>query len=232
MSMLDALRHGLVVSCQPVDGGPMDDPRIITAMAKAAIAGGANGVRIEGVSNVKAVRAAIDQPIIGIVKRDLEDSPVRITPFLTDVAALADAGADIIAYDATFRNRPIPCVEIVAAIKSHDCLVMADCSSAADAVIALRHLADVLGTTLSGYTEDTKHLGPEPDIELLRKFKQLGGFVMAEGRFGTPQLARAALDAGADCVTVGTPLTRLEVNTAAFKDALRSLKNRDAQPRS
>lgn len=220
MSKLDVLRRGLVVSCQPVDNGPMDHPEIISAMAQAAIAGGANGVRIEGALNVRVVRAAVRHPIIGIVKRDLPDSPVRITPFLEDVAALAKAGADIIAYDATQRPRPVPCTEIVAAILAHNCLAMADCSTLGDAVNALADNASIIGTTLSGYTADTDHLGPEPDMDLVTRFKQLGGFVMAEGRFGTPQLAAAALVAGADCVTVGTPLTRLEVNTAAFKDAL------------
>lgn len=220
MKRLEELRHGLVVSCQPVDDGPMDHPHIISAMAQAAIAGGANGVRIEGANNVKVVRAAISQPIIGIVKRDLPDSAVRITPFLEDVAALASAGADVIAYDATSRNRPVPCAEIVAAIIKSKCLAMADCSCIADAKLALKDNASIIGTTLSGYTEDTEHMGPEPDLDLVCYFKELGGFVMAEGRFGTPELASGAMQAGADCVTVGTPLTRLEVNTTAFKNAV------------
>lgn len=220
MNVFDVLRHGLVVSCQPVDDGPMDHPHIISAMAQAAIAGGANGVRVEGADNVKVVRAAIRQPIIGIVKRDLFESSVRITPFLEDVVALAIAGADVIAYDATSRNRPVPCAEIVAAIIESNCLAMADCSSGSDAKNALKDNASILGTTLSGYTEDTEHLGPEPDFDLVRQFKDLGGFVMAEGRFSTPELALRAIHEGADCVTVGTPLTRLELNTAAFKNAV------------
>lgn len=220
MTKLDVLRGGLVVSCQPVDDGPMDHPTIIAAMAQAAIAGGANGVRIQGVDNVIAVRAAISQPIIGIVKYDLTDSPVRITPFFHDVTALADAGADIIAYDATSRTRPVPCADLVAAITQRGCLAMADCSGTDDAMTALAQGAHIIGTTLSGYTDDTAHQGPDPDIALVTRFRDLGGFVMAEGRFSTPDLARAALTAGADCVTVGTPLTRLEINTASFKNAL------------
>lgn len=222
MSILGLLQYGLVVSCQPVDDGPMDHPDIIAAMARAAVAGGANGIRIEGADNLAVVRAAISQPIIGIVKRDLPDSPVRITPFLADVAALADAGADIIAYDATSRQRPVSCAEIVSAIRERGCLAMADCSSLADATAALEHGAQIIGTTLSGYTDETARKGPDPDIALVQQFRSLGGFVMAEGRFSTPELARTALDAGADCVTVGTPLTRLEVNTAAFRAALPS----------
>jgi N-acylglucosamine-6-phosphate 2-epimerase len=96
---LDRIRGGLVVSCQPVDGGPMDRPEIVAAMAAAAVAGGASAVRIEGIGNLRAARAAVSVPIIGIVKRDLADSPVRITPYPQDVRALAQAGADVVAVD-------------------------------------------------------------------------------------------------------------------------------------
>lgn len=218
--MLDVLRNGLVVSCQPVDGGPMDSPDIISAMAQAAIAGGANGVRIQGIANLKQVRKSITAPIVGIVKRDLTDSPVRITPWLDDVAALARAGADIIAYDATSRKRPVPCCAIVTEIAKYGCIAMADCSNINDAKNAVQDGAQIVGSTLSGYTQETEHLGPEPDLGFVKELAQLGSFVMAEGRFANPLLAQAAMKAGADCVTVGTPLTRLELNTAAFRNAI------------
>ena len=79
--ILTQLKNGLIASCQPVDDGPMDSPEIVAAMAKASVIGGAAGLRIEGIENLKAVRAVVDVPIVGIVKRDLPDSPVRITPF-------------------------------------------------------------------------------------------------------------------------------------------------------
>lgn len=220
MCTLGLLRNGLVVSCQPIERGPMDSPEIISAMARAAIAGGADGVRIEGADNVRVVRGSVSEPIVGIVKRDLSDCPVRITPLIEDVASLADAGADIIAFDATSRKRPFPRTEIIGAILERGRLAMADCSSVGDAQRAIELGAHIIGTTLSGYTEETEGSGPEPDIELVRRFKELGAFVMAEGRYATPALARAALAAGADCVTVGTPLTRLETNTAAFRAAM------------
>ncbi|MDE9451910.1 N-acetylmannosamine-6-phosphate 2-epimerase [Aliiroseovarius sp. Z3] len=218
--MLDLLRNGLVVSCQPVDGGPMDDPEIISAMARAAIAGGADGVRIQGVANLRHARKSITAPIIGIVKRDLPDSPVRITPFLDDVAALAQAGADIIAYDATSRARPVSCAAIVEEIAKHGCLAMADCSNMDDAKGAVRDGAQIVGSTLSGYTDETADSGPEPDLEFVEELARLDAFVMAEGRYANPDLAKTAIKAGADCVTVGTPLTRLEVNTALFRAAI------------
>ncbi|EHL6334330.1 TPA: N-acetylmannosamine-6-phosphate 2-epimerase, partial [Escherichia coli] len=98
---------GLIVSCQPVPDSPMDHPEIITAMALAAEQAGAVAVRIEGVSNLREARKSVQVPIIGIVKRDLAHSPVRITPFLEDIEALAGAGADIIAFDGTTRHRPV-----------------------------------------------------------------------------------------------------------------------------
>ena len=104
---IDALQQGFVASCQPVDFGPMDKPEIVAAMAQASIAGGATALRIEGIENLKATRPLVDVPIIAIIKRDLEDSDVRITPFINDVIALKEAGADIIAIDATNRVRPV-----------------------------------------------------------------------------------------------------------------------------
>ncbi|TID13868.1 N-acetylmannosamine-6-phosphate 2-epimerase, partial [Avibacterium paragallinarum] len=92
--VLNQIRYGLIASCQPVDGGPMDKPEIVAAMAQASVLGGAAGLRIEGIKNLKATRPLVDKPIIGIVKRDLPDSPVRITPFVQDIEELARAGAD------------------------------------------------------------------------------------------------------------------------------------------
>lgn len=220
MTVLDDLRGGLVVSCQPVDDGPMDRPDIVAAMAAAAVAGGANGLRIEGAANLAATRAVVSVPIIGILKRDLADSPVRITPYLADVQALADAGADIIAYDATDRPRPETTVAILAAIHAAGALGMADCSCLADGERALVQGAAILGTTLSGYTQDTADRAEGVDYDLIRAFHDLGAFVMAEGRVNTPDLAARAMGAGADAVTVGTALTRLEHVTGWFHDAV------------
>lgn len=220
MTLLDTLRGGLVVSCQPVDDGPMDNPEIVAAMAAAAVAGGAAGLRVEGAENITATRARVSVPIIGILKRDLDDSPVRITPYLADVQALADAGADIIAYDATDRPRPETTVAILAAIHAAGKIAMADCSTLQDGQRALAQGAAILGTTLSGYTIETEAQGAGVDYDLIRAFHDLGSFVMAEGRVNTPELAASAMAAGADAVTVGTALTRLEHVTGWFYDAV------------
>ncbi|RMC36602.1 N-acetylmannosamine-6-phosphate 2-epimerase [Paracoccus alkanivorans] len=221
MSVLDRLEGRLVVSCQPVDDGPMDDPAIVCAMARAAVAGGAGGLRIEGVENLRATRPLVDVPIIGIVKRNVSGSPVRITVTEQDARALVAAGADIVAYDATPRPRPDPRDGILAAILAGGALAMADCATRADAQAALTGGAAIIGTTLSGYTADTATGDDAPDLALIEEFSRLDGFVMAEGRLNTPELAARAMQAGADAVTVGSALTRLEVVTGWFADAVR-----------
>ncbi|WP_449394704.1 N-acetylmannosamine-6-phosphate 2-epimerase [Devosia riboflavina] len=224
MSVLQRLGGGLVASCQPVDDGPMDRPEIVAAMARAAVAGGAVGLRIEGVDNLRAVRPVVDVPIIGIVKTDLVDSPVRITVTVEDALALAEVGADIIAYDATPRVRPGAREDVLAAILGSGRLAMADCATLEDGRAALASGAAVIGTTLSGYTEETEGQHEGPDLELIAAFKTLGGFVMAEGRINTPELAARAMAAGADAVTVGSALTRLEHVTGWFAAAVRSAR--------
>lgn len=221
MTVLSRLKGGLVASCQPVDNGPMDHPEIVRAMALATVAGGAAGLRIEGVDNLRAVRPHVGVPIIGIVKSDLPDSPVRITVRIEEAIALAEAGADIIAYDATNRPRTDPRETVLAAIIQSGCIAMADCATREDGRRALADGAGIIGTTLSGYTADTQGKGDAPDLDLITAFRALGGFVMAEGRINTPDLARAALAAGADAVTVGSALTRLEHVTGWFADALK-----------
>lgn len=222
MNVLDHLKGGFVASCQPVTGGPMDRVEIIVAMAQAAVDGGASGLRIEGAENLRAVRAAVNVPIIGLIKRDLAETPVRITPSLADAAALLDAGADIVAYDATDRPALSPRPEIVAAIRAGGALAMADCATLADARGALADGAAIIGTTLSGYTEATATASTFPDLELVTAFSGLGAFVMAEGRFNSPDLARQAIEAGADCVTVGSAITRVEHIASWFAAAVRS----------
>lgn len=215
--MLDRLRGKLVVSCQPVTGGPMDRPEIVAALGLAALAGGAAGLRIEGVANLRAVRSVTDAPLIGLVKRDLDESDVRITPLLEDIDALAQAGAGIIAVDATHRRRPVPVADLVARIQVHGCIAMADCATELDARAAHALGFDILGSTLSGYTGGPVPDGP--DLGLLAELRVIGGFVMAEGRYNRPEDVARARQHGADAVTVGTAITRTEIVTSWFARA-------------
>lgn len=214
----EILKDVLIVSCQPVPGGAMDDSQYVVGFGLAALSAGAAGLRIESARYVAAVRAATDAPIIGLIKRDLDDSPVRITPFLHDVEALAAAGADIIAFDATDRVRPVTLGALAQAVRDAGKLSMADCSCVEDARRALAAGADFVGTTMSGYTG-----GPEPvdpDIALIAELRALTPFVIAEGRIRTTEQAQAAARAGATCVVVGSAITRTEHVTTWFRDAL------------
>lgn len=224
MDVLSRIRGGLVASCQPVDDGPMDRPDIVAAMAQACVAGGAVALRIEGVDNLRATRPLVQVPIIGIVKSDLPDSPVRITVRVAEALALAEAGADIIAYDATDRPRPDSREAVLAAILGAGKIAMADSATLADGRLALAAGAGILGTTMSGYTAETQGRNAGPDFALIAAYRALGAFVMAEGRINTPDLAAAAMAAGADAVTVGSALTRLEHVTSWFADAIRGRK--------
>ncbi|STO54480.1 N-acetylmannosamine-6-P epimerase [Canicola haemoglobinophilus] len=221
--VLEKIRYGLIASCQPVDDGPMDKPEIVAAMAAASIVGGAAGIRIEGIENLKAARAAVNAPIIGIVKRDLPDSPVRITPFLQDIEDLAQAGADIIAVDGTNRVRPIEIKTALEKIKELGCLAMADCSNLEEGLYCQQLGFDIVGSTMSGYT--SSEIPEEPDYQLVKDLKAAGCYVMAEGRYNTPELAKTAIEIGADCVTVGSALTRLEHIVSWFATSVKSAKS-------
>lgn len=214
--------NALVVSCQPLDDSPMDRLDIIVAMARAALDGGAAALRIEGAQNVRAVAQALPQAtIIGIVKRDLDDSPVRITPWLDDVRALADAGAAVIAFDGTARHRPVSVAALLAAVHAAGLLAMADCSTLEDGLACHALGCELVGTTLAGYTQETAHLAPDrPDLALVAALAAHGVAVVAEGRIRTPADAQACLRAGACCVTVGSAITRIEHITAWFAEAL------------
>jgi N-acetylmannosamine-6-phosphate 2-epimerase / N-acetylmannosamine kinase len=216
--LVDDLRHSLIVSCQPVPGGPMDSAECVTGFALAALDGGARGVRVESVPYVRAVRARTAAPIIGIVKQDRTDTAVRITPLAEQALALADAGADIVAFDATRRPRPTSVPDLIAAIKGPGRLAMADCSDLEEARAALAAGADIVGTTLSGYTEGPEPI--EPDFALITAMRGLTTYVMAEGRLRSPEQTAEAVRRGAWCVTIGSALTRTEHATAWFREAV------------
>lgn len=225
---LQRFASSLVVSCQPVPEGPLDHPDQVVGFALAALASGGRGLRIEGIANLRAVRAATDAPIIGLIKRDLDTSPIRITPFLEDVAALAEAGADIVAFDATDRVRPVAVAELCKAVHAHGKLAMADISTIEEAKAAVALGVDVVGTTMSGYTG-----GPEPsdpDFPLLAAAVRLGRPVIAEGRIRVPEQAAEAIRLGAHGVVVGSAITRPEHITHWFADAIAVARAASTQP--
>jgi N-acetylmannosamine-6-phosphate 2-epimerase/N-acetylmannosamine kinase len=196
----------------------MDTAESVVAFALAAIASGASALRIESLDYVRRVRAATPVPIIGIVKQDRTDSAVRITPTVELAAALCEAGADIVAVDATRRPRPASVRALIAAIRAKGRLAMADCSDLDDAREALAAGADLIGTTMSGYTGGPVPAGP--DLALIAAMRALTPYVVAEGRLNTPALAAEAIRRGAHCVVVGSAITRTEHVTSWFKAAV------------
>lgn len=220
--ILDTLRGGLIVSCQPVDGGALDRPDITARFALAALDGGACGLRIEGLDNLRAVRAVTEAPIIGLIKRDRDDTAVRITPTVADAVALAAAGADIVAFDATDRARPTSVADLVAAIHEHGRLAMADCATLAEGRAAAALGCEILGSTMSGYVGSP--VPDDPDFALVEGLAGLGGFVIAEGRYNVPEYAGRAMRAGADAVVVGSAITRPEHVTSWFVREIRAAR--------
>lgn len=219
-TIIDRLAGGLVVSCQAYPGEPMRDPRTMAQIARAAVIGGAAGIRLQGLDDIREA-ADLDVPVIGLWK-DGKDG-VFITPTLAHARAVADAGADIVAIDGTRRPRPdgLTLAETIAGLRdTHDVLVMADCGSLDDALAAEAAGADILGTTLSGYTgERPKTAGP--DLELIARVRAAcTAPIMAEGRIHSPADARAAREAGADAVCVGTAITHPATITSWFVAAL------------
>lgn len=220
---LESLQGRLIVSCQAYPGEPMRDPRTTAQIAASAVTGGAAAVRVQGLADVQHTRSAVEVPVIGLWK-DGHDG-VFITPTLRHALAVANAGAHIVAIDGTRRERPdgLTLAQTVAAIhtESH-ALVMADCGSLEDAAAAADAGADLIGTTLAGYTgERAKTQGP--DLELLEQTAAAGlkTPLIAEGRIHTPAQARQALDAGAFAVVVGTAITHPATITGWFADALK-----------
>lgn len=221
MTLLDRLRGGLIVSVQARAGSALDDPHVLAAMAKAAQDNGAAGVRIQGVRNLEAVRKRVDIPIVGIIKREYDGFEPYITPTLREVREILDCGAEIVAFDATGRPHPegLDAATLVAAIHDGGALAMGDCALADDGVYAQAAGADILATTLCGYTKETR--GHElPALDLVRAFAQLGCFVICEGGIHAPQAGAQALAAGADAIVVGTAITNTEWLVGQYNAAL------------
>ncbi|MBC8101291.1 MAG: N-acetylmannosamine-6-phosphate 2-epimerase [Cytophagales bacterium] len=224
---LRSLRGGLIVSCQALPDEPLFGSEIMARLAVAAKAGGAVGIRANTPPDIRAIRAAVpDLPLIGLFKvvvPGFED--VYITPRLEEALLTAEAGADIIAVDATLRPHPEgTTADLIRAVKqATGRLVMADIDTEAAALAAIEAGADVLSTTLSGYTPESPSR-PGPDLELVRRLTtlRLPIPVIAEGRIATTEEARAARDAGAFAVVVGGAITRPQQITHRFAEALRS----------
>ena len=225
-TVLDALRGGLVVSCQAYPGEPMLDPNTMAQVAQAVVAGGAVGVRGKGLDDLRAMRPVVDVPIIGLVK--VGDTGVYITPTLADCLEVAATGCEVVALDGTRRPRPdgLTLAETIVGLRAEypEVLVMADCGSVGDAEAALAAGADILGTTLAGYTGE-RDTTDGPDWEVVDGMVALaaasGTPVLVEGRVHTTAQAAEAVRRGAWAVVVGTAITHPTSITRWFAEAVR-----------
>jgi len=223
----------LVVSCQAYPGEPMRHPETMAQLAEAAVQGGAAAIRAQGLADIAQICGRVDVPVIGLWKHGHDG--VFITPTLRHARAVLDAGADVVALDGTRRARPDgrTFAETVAGLRaSHpDSLVMADCGSLDDALAAAEAGADLVGTTLAGYT-DERPKTEGPDLELLEAVVAALPEVpvVAEGRIHSPADAAAALATGAHCVVVGTAITHPTTITRWFAAALPPSREKPLTP--
>ncbi len=220
--MLAPLKGGLVVSCQVPDGTAIDTPEFIAAQALTVIQAGAIGIRAQGISNVTAISRAAHVPIIGLVKRYLDTTPIYITPTVLDVLELEQAGASIVAVDATERLRPDR-LDFTTFFKhlrhETDIPLLADVDTVEAAIIAESVGCEAIATTLSGYTD--KPAPPLPNIRLIEAIaKKVSIPVIAEGGFNQPNQVSQALDAGAWAVCIGTAITNPFLLTKSFLEGI------------
>ncbi len=219
--VIGRLKKGLIVSCQADRSSPLFGPLYMSAMAKAAEIGGAVGIRANGPEDIRAIRSVVNLVIIGIYKVQIPGYPVYITPTFETAKEIAEAGADIIACDATLRERPLPFAELVKMIHQEFGLkVMADVSTKEEGLRAAEEGADLIATTLSGYTPySPKRKGP--DFLLIRELtKELSLPVVGEGRFRYPWQVRRAILEGAYAVVVGNAITNPISLTKWFREVL------------
>jgi N-acylglucosamine-6-phosphate 2-epimerase len=222
--IFEAIRGKLIVSCQASAGDPLDHLDTLTRMAASVLSGGAGGLRAEGAPRVAAFRAQTDLPIIGITKAYDANGDVYITPDFQSAQSISYAGADIIALDCTRRRltQAEPWPEIIQRIHTElGRPVCADIATIDDALAAQGADADVVATTLCGYTSDTAGIRTPPWSLIQALVAELAIPIVVEGHITQPHEVRKALDLGAHCVVVGSAITRPQTITARFVEATR-----------
>ena len=202
------LRNTLIVSSQAMDPrSPLRDPAILSLLAQAAELGGAGGFRVNGPAVVRHLRPSTALPIIGIVKDTREGFDNYITISVADIEALCDAGADIVAIQATSGSRPDASFrDLVAAAHRRNAPVMADIATFDEAAAAIADGADLVATTMVGHTAATEGEA-RPPFGLVRRLLPLGKPVVVEGGVWTPEHVRDSFAAGAFAVVSGSAIT-------------------------
>lgn len=220
---LPGVRGKLIVSCQALEGEPLHGSEIMARMARAAELGGAVAIRANSPDDIRAIRAAVALPIFGLYKDRLPGFDRYITPTVEHARQIAEAGADVIAVDATARPHPegLTLAAFIREIhRATGCPILADISTLDEALAAEAAGADLVSTTLSGYTPYSPAL-EGPDLDLVEAAaSRLGAPLLAEGRYHYPEQAAEALRRGAYAVIVGGAITRPLEITARFAAAM------------
>ncbi len=224
---VEQLKGKLIVSCQALPHEPLHSSFIMGRMALAAKEGGALGIRANTKEDIKEIQSQVDLPVIGIVKRDYEDSKVYITPTMKEIDELMEVKPEIIALDATGALRPggVTLDDFFHQIKEKypDLMLMADCSTVEEALHADELGFDFIGTTMVGYTEQSKNDKIEAnDFEIIKQIvAKAKNRVIAEGNINTPEKAKRVVELGVFSVVVGSIITRPQLITKSFADALK-----------
>ncbi|OON86816.1 N-acetylmannosamine-6-phosphate 2-epimerase [Oribacterium sp. C9] len=223
---IKSLEGQLIVSCQALPDEPLHSSFIMGRMAAAAQEGGACGIRANTIEDISEIQKNVDLPIIGIVKRDYDDSNVYITPSMKEIDELMEVKPEIIAMDATVSKRPgnKSLDEFFKEVKSKypDQLFMADCSTVSEAVHADEIGFDFIGTTMVGYTRQSENDKiDEGDFAILREIlSKVNKRVIAEGNIDTPEKLKRVIDLGAYCAVIGSIITRPQFITKRFTQVL------------
>ena len=223
---VESIKGKLVVSCQALPHEPLHSSFIMGRMAVAAKEGGARGIRANTKEDIAEIKSLVDLPVIGIVKRDYEDSAVYITPTMKEIEELMEVKPEIIALDATGALRPSEKTlkdffeEVKKAYPEQ--LFMADCSTVEEALYADELGFDFIGTTMVGYTPQSKNLKIETnDFEIIREILEKAKHpVIAEGNINTPEKVKRVIELGCYSVVVGSIITRPQLITKSFAEVL------------
>ena len=227
---IKALKGQLIVSCQALPQEPLHSSFIMGRMARAAKEGGAAGIRANTKEDIKEIQEVTGLPIIGIVKRDYPDSAVYITPTMKEIEELMEVKPEIVAIDATGALRPgnVTLADFFHQIKENypEQKLMADCSTIEEALFADELGFDFIGTTMVGYTPQSKGLKiEENDFEILRTIlKKVKHPVIAEGNVNSPEKAKRVIELGSYAVVVGSSITRPQLITKGYAEAVNSVE--------